>query len=194
MKVTRYILLSVTIILALVPVSCTPVEPVIEFPDANSVVITADGGSQTVSFTTNYDWEATVSDSWIQISPAAGKKGNTTITITIGANGSDQERKGSVTINSQALRRSIAVTQAANYMQAIFITHENASFSPPVFTGIAIKGKIEWGDGTEDYYAPGYNHSYSSAGSHTVTIKMNGGTGFDIESLSGITEIDVSNF
>ena len=194
MKAIRTIILLAAVALTPALFSCTPEEPVIDFPDANSVSIAAEGGSQSVGFSTNYDWEASASDAWIQVSPSSGKKGNASVTISVGANDTGKERKGNVSIKSSTLNRTISVTQAANLTQTLVIRHGNDSFAIPVFSGSGIMGKVNWGDGSEEAISTSLNHVYSSSGSHTVTFRMNGGTGFDLSSIVGITEIDATEF
>lgn len=194
MKAIRTIILLAAVAMATALLSCTPEEPVIDFPDVNSVDIAAEGGSQRVSFSTNYDWEASASDSWIQVSPASGKKGNASVSISVAGNDTGKARKGNVTINSSTLKKTISVNQAANLTQRLIIKHNNESFTSPVFSGSGIMGMINWGDGSEEAVSASLNHVYSSSGSHTVTVKMNGGTGFELSSIIGITEIDVSGF
>ena len=193
MKAIKYIIICLAALLTPVLISCAPEEPTIDFSDSTTFAAPADGGSQSVSFITNYNWEASASDPWIQVSPASGKKGNASVTIKVIANDTGKARKGGVTITSQSLTKSITVNQAANLNQTLVIKHSNSTFAVPAITG-SVTGKVSWGDGSEENYSSNLKHSYSSGSSHTVTVKLNGGTGFDLSSLAGVTEIDVTEF
>ena len=159
----------------------------------SSIDVAAEGDSQTVNLSANFDWTAKASDSWIQVSPASGSKGNASLTIRIEPNTSGQARKASVSVSCRTLTRTISISQAANLTQALVIKHENASFRIPVISGSGLTGKVNWGDGAEEAYSTSLSHNYSAAGSHTVTLRLSGGTAFEM-SLAGVTEIDVTDF
>ena len=80
MKQIRRLITGLAVLLAPVLISCEQEDPSIDF-DTTTIEMKADGGSQSVSLTTNYDWSATASDSWLQVSPASGKKGTAVLTI-----------------------------------------------------------------------------------------------------------------
>lgn len=160
----------------------------------SSVAAGPEGATQTISLTANYDWTAKASESWIQVSPASGSNGSASLTISIQPNTTGQARKGSVTVSCRSLTRTVSVSQAANLTQALVIKHTNASFRVPSFTGSGLTGKVQWGDGAEETYSSSLVHNYASGGSHTVTIQLNGGTGFDLGIITGVTEIDITDF
>jgi len=161
---------------------------------ASTLDVSAEGGSQTVNLTSNYEWTAKASDSWIQVSPASGGKGSASLTIKADANNTGKARKGSVLLTCHSVSKvTITVNQAANLSQSLVIKHDNPSFAIPVISGSGVTGKVNWGDGAEENYSSSLNHTYSSSGSHTVTIKLNGGTSFDLK-LTGVSEVDVTEF
>ena len=54
--------------------------------------------------------------------------------------------------------------------------------------------QVDWGDGTKENYSTSLSHSYGSAGSHTVTIKLAGGTSLKIGNVAGITKVNLADF
>ena len=181
--------------LGLLPIlfSCDREDPSAEFNVA-SLEMPGEGGSQTVSLTCNYDWTAKTSDPWLQVSPTSGKKG--TVTLTIKAEASDKPtlRRGSVTVTLKDYSRSISVSQLPNLDQTLRILHTNNSFTVPSMTGSSLAGKVNWGDGAEETYKVGLKHDYSSAGNHALVIKTAGAYSFKLESIAGVTEIDLQSF
>lgn len=168
--------------------------PSIGYEGATTIEIDALGGSQTLSFSANYDWTAKASDAWIKVEPVSGNKGSFTLTVSAEVNNSGKDREGSVIVSCSTASTTIKVVQRANLNQSLSIMHENSSFRVPSFTGSGVIGKVSWGDGAEDTYSSSLVHSYAVSGSHTVTVKLCGGTGFDVASITGITSIDLSDF
>ena len=111
MKTKQLLSIGFAALLALVAISCQQEEPSIVFDGATSIQAAATGSTQSVGVTTNYDWSATASDPWIHVSPASGRKGTTSLTITVDANSSGKARKGSVTVTCLTLTKSISVSQ-----------------------------------------------------------------------------------
>lgn len=75
---------------------------------------TSEGGSTTISFSTNRDWKVTVppsQSSWCSIKPASGPAGNGSFTITANENESYEARTAIVTLTAGTTTKSITVTQ-----------------------------------------------------------------------------------
>ena len=173
--------------------SCQKEEPSITF-DVYQLEMDDSGGSQTVSLTTNYSWTATASDPWLQLSPASGDRGTTTLTIRAEANNQSTTRKGTVTVTCRELIRGLTVSQIPQLSQTLVIKHTNNVFPLPSFTGSSMVGIVKWGDGSEETYNSSLKHTYSSAGNHTVEINAVGAYSFKLESVAGVTEIDFGKF
>ena len=169
-----------------------------EDPEVTFNVATVDmpysGGSKTVSLTTNYDWTATTSDPWLQVSPSSGKKGVASLTLRAEANDKSTTRKATVTVTCRDLIRSVTVTQMPSLSQTLVIKHANASFQAPSFTGSSLSAIVKWGDGTEEKYSSSLTHSYSTTGSHMVEINLAGAYSFTLASGAGVSEIDFLAF
>ena len=187
---------TLTLVLAacLLPVlfACEREEPSIAL-DNTSLVLPENGGSVTLNVTTNYDWTATSSDPWLQVSPTSGKKGQFTLTIQADANDKPTLRKATLTVNCRDLDRRLSVTQLPKMDQQMQITHSNDAMTA-LLVGSTLAGKINWGDGVEETYKAGLTHDYSTAGNHTMVIKCAGAITMTIESLDGVTSVDLQQF
>ena len=193
MKPIRLLTIALCVGLFTVLAACEREEPSVEFNLA-TLDMPGEGGSQTVSLTANYDWTAKSSDPWLQVSPTSGKKGTATLTIQVAANDKATLRKGTVSVVIKDFSRGITVSQLPNLDQTLRILHTNNSFTVPSMTGSSLAGKVNWGDGAEETYKVGLKHDYSSAGNHALVIKTAGAYSFKLESIAGVTEIDLQSF
>lgn len=79
----------------------------------SSLSFTADGGSQSITITSNFTWSVISSPSWITISPASGTSGSTSITITASKNSNTSARTGTITLGNSSNTVSVYVSQEA---------------------------------------------------------------------------------
>ncbi|MFR9511621.1 MAG: BACON domain-containing protein [Rikenellaceae bacterium] len=91
--------------------------PMIELDSASEVEIGAEGGSQSITFTTNTDWSVELSDTkaasdWISISPMSGEAGLVSLTIAIEGNPTIDSRSAYVKIIADTVSDVIAINQA----------------------------------------------------------------------------------
>ncbi|MBQ5486115.1 MAG: DUF4886 domain-containing protein, partial [Bacteroidales bacterium] len=116
-----------------------PVQPekepsIIEFTDGSSenILFGLDGGSQTISFKTNYGWSASFASEpaggWCSISPAEGPAGSNSIKVTASGNTSPDERTASFKIRSGDVEKTVTVTQKPS--DAISIASTRIEFNP----------------------------------------------------------------
>ena len=114
-------LLSICCFIALFASSCEK-EPIIELSQS-SFSLSDQGGSQTISFSTNKDWSATVSGgSWCTISPASGSSDVKSITVSVTANDTYDDRSATITIKAEELSKVITISQPKN--KAILLTKD----------------------------------------------------------------------
>ncbi|CDB11786.1 conserved domain protein [Bacteroides sp. CAG:633] len=74
------------------------------------------------------------------------------------------------------------------------ITHNSLTFTPPTFSGVNITGNIDWGDGKTEIYSTAAQHEYEKDGEKTVTLEMWGAEEVTLPKLTGVTEIDLTEF
>ena len=80
-------------------------------------------------------------------------------------------------------------------LSTLQVTHTNKKMATPVVGGSdGMFGKIYWGDGQSEDYKSKASHTYAEQGTHTIAIESWGAQDVTIESLSGVTEIDLSKF
>ena len=91
----------------------TPAAPSIDIAATENTnpVLSQTGGSAQLTFKSNGDWTATSSESWIKVSQTSGKAGTVTLTISASDNDSYDDRKGTVTISSGSVSKTINVSQ-----------------------------------------------------------------------------------
>lgn len=108
---------------ALLFVSCEK-EPILEVSQS-SLTFTDQGGAQTISFSTNKDWTVSVSGGtgWCTISPSSGKSEIRSISVTVEANTTYDDRTATITINAEELSKVITISQPKN--RAIMLTKDS---------------------------------------------------------------------
>lgn len=91
----------------------------------SSLTFVEGGGTQTISFSTNKEWSASVSGGtgWCTISPTNGKSDIKAITVTTVANTTYDDRTATITINVEELSRVVTITQPKN--RAIILTKDS---------------------------------------------------------------------
>ena len=75
-----------------------------------NLTFASNGGTKSVSVTSNLSWSVTDNQSWITVSPASGS-GNGTVSITCSSNIGSFSRSGTLTISGGGLTKTIEVTQ-----------------------------------------------------------------------------------
>ena len=126
MKKRFFYLFPLFILLLFVVCSCkddnnepTPPEPSpeITIPSSENLnpVLSQEGGTVSISFTTTADWTASLvntrAESWITVTPNSGSKGKNEITITTTANETYDERNATVVLKCGTVSKNIVVTQ-----------------------------------------------------------------------------------
>lgn len=110
-----YTYLSALAAMILVTISCQQA-PILTINGNRSFSFTKDGGTQTISFTTNRDWKVSSSESWCRISQSSGSAsdGSIQVTITCDPNSTYDTRKCTITVSNSELMESLTVSQETN--------------------------------------------------------------------------------
>lgn len=77
----------------------------------SDITISSDGGNESISFKSSDKWTATANVDWITLSATNGNSGDATITATIKANDTYDQRNGSITLKTGSVSKDITVTQ-----------------------------------------------------------------------------------
>lgn len=103
-------------ILLMATISCQK-GPSISFSGERTITVSADGGTKSLSFSTNRDWTVSSSESWCRVSPPAGAvtDGNVSITITVDKNNTYEPRSCTLTIKAEDITESVYINQEFNY-------------------------------------------------------------------------------
>lgn len=78
----------------------------------SSLTAEAQGGNLSLSFTTNKAWTAASDQTWCKLDKTSGSSGNATITLTLEANTTEQERTAKITIKAGTATATATVKQA----------------------------------------------------------------------------------
>lgn len=173
--------------------SCEKEEPSVDL-GGNLLTFKAQGGSESFTYTCNYDWTATPSDAWITVSPASGAKGSGTVNVQVAANDGTSKRVGNVTFTCEGLNKTVRIEQAQPLSQKLSFRFTGTSLEVPDIYGNGLVAEVDWGDGTKEDYSISLTHSYSSAGPHDVTIKAAGGTSLKFGKVDGMSKINLADF
>lgn len=74
------------------------------------------------------------------------------------------------------------------------LTHSSTDFVLPLLTGDNVFGTVDWGDGNSGGYEIGGGHAYATGGAWETIIESWNSTGFELSTLNGIEEIDLSGY
>ena len=128
MRFVNFIALAFASVIML---SCTQPEEKKITPDPEPIVVpdklelsagtdvkptfTSDGGDVQISFTASTPWTASVintrADNWISVSPSSGNAGSASVTVTVDASTSYDERGATVRISCGTVNEDVVVTQ-----------------------------------------------------------------------------------
>lgn len=80
--------------------------------------VASEGGSGTVTFTSNVDWTAVPDDAWMIVSPESGKasKSPVTITFSCGENPNLKNRSTYIVLSGPGVEKNLSVVQSGNPM------------------------------------------------------------------------------
>ena len=76
--------------------------------------LAAEASEATFAITTNQDWTATASETWVTLNPASGTASEqaVTVTVAIAANEAHEPRTATITVTAAQLTKTVTITQA----------------------------------------------------------------------------------
>ena len=159
-----------------------------------SAEFSADGGSKSLTITSNQTWTASASASWILLSNNSGN-GNATFTVTASANTFIDGRSGEVTFEAGGVPYTVSVTQAGA-TPTFSITPTSTSFSS---TGgnktLTITSNQSWTVSSDVTWLSLSKTSGTGDGTLTVTAESNSSAGNrsgEVTFVAGGTTFSVS--
>lgn len=186
------------VILSLLSVSCRKVEPTMLTVSESNVLITAEGGRQTVVVTSNTTWTISGTNEWYKVSPSTGN-GNSSIEINVTENTSEsrectlivQTTDGVQTSYIKVTQSELSVNLSANPTNIIFGSEKSDRKTMQVScnTDWNISGLPDWldadqlagkGDRSVSFTTKSENSTAAtrtaeltiSAGNKTITVNL----------------------
>ena len=155
----------------------------------------SEGGSETIQFSTNKDWEIRVSDSgmnvdWCSVIPSSGKSGDCSVTINVSNNISYEERSVILTLSAGNITERLRVSQKQN--DAILIS--STLYEVPMEGGeieLSIKSNVNYQLEIPEQYQSWIHQESSSRSLVDSDIKFRIDKNVDYEKRSG--EIIISD-
>lgn len=131
--------------LAIFAVSCTkpePVKPSLTLSTPADVTVPTDGGIQSVSFTSNVPWTASIDNSNWSVSPTSGEAGTATVKVTAPNNTSEDAIVVKVTLKAETASQVVTFTQLQKDAMVVDVT----SYEAPAEGGkvsVKVKANVE---------------------------------------------------
>lgn len=116
--------------------------------------------------------------------------------FVVAENSEKSTRKGKIVFTEPAegKRKEFLVNQYG-MPDLVTISYSGSEAYAPNFDGKAPKINVEWGDGTsEEYYKKSPKHSYEQSGDYIIKTYVRESSSFTINSLHGISSIDLSDY
>ena len=140
-----------------------------------SLSFTAEGGSASVTISSNQSWTATTSDAWFSISSAEGE-GDATLSLTVVANTSTDSRSGTVTLKAGDSSYTVSVSQEGED-PILTISPESLSFSADGGNkSITVTSNLSWTATSSDAWLTLSNSSGEGDATLTVMAQENPST------------------
>ena len=144
-------------------------------------------------FDTNTDYSFELSAEWIRLEEGSRSRDmkSYTVRFMVEENASKKERVAYILILAGEAQQTITVVQGAMpERMTLQLDHTNTELTSPTWRGDAVTGNISWGDGVEQSYVEGVSHSFSGT-EHKTSFDMRGATGFKIESIDNVENIEI---
>lgn len=116
--------------------------------------------------------------------------------FVVAENTEKSTRKGKIVFTEPAegKRKEFLVNQYG-MPDLVTISYTGSEAYAPNFEGKTPKINVDWGDGkTEEYYKKSPKHSYEHSGDYIIKTYVRESSSFTINSLNGISSIDLSDY
>ena len=93
-------------------------EPEVVISGASEFSVPCEGGTGTLTFTSNVDWTVSADDAWLTVTPESGKasKSPVTVTYSCGQNPNLKDRSTYIVINGYGVQKNLPLVQAGDPM------------------------------------------------------------------------------
>lgn len=106
-------------------------------------------------------------------------------------------RQAVVSFVYESVEQTVTVIQYGRQDPSVLrITHQSGEFTLPELGGTNfLFGTVSWGDGQSEDYAQGLSHTYDNpTARHTVVLDAPGAEEFTLKVLTGVTDLDLTEF
>jgi|GEM_PF-1338611 hypothetical protein len=169
----------------------------------NDILLTSDkenvgyeGGEITVDLQTNVKYGISISSDvdWIKEVKTKGLSAYKH-TFEIACNREKVARQAYITFKDPASSISAAVLVTQTGSPSTFVLRHNAgTLEIPYIDGLNVDGTVDWGDGVSQAYDLELTHIYSLPGEYIMNVEVTGASSVFLNSITGISHIDISNF
>ena len=132
------------------------------------------GGSQSVTVTSNQAWSISSNQAWVSVSPASGTNDGS-FTVSVKSNTSQQPRTASITVTSGGLSKTITINQVAALPDPVLELTPNSISAPAngeTETGTVTSNQI-WNASSNQAWVSVSPASGTNDGSFTVSVESN---------------------
>lgn len=156
-----------------------------------------EGGPVTLEFLTNEAYDLIIPEhaqSWLQ--KVSTKVMNENVIDLYASENQSVNRTARVVLKGKSTGTEIVytITQANGFDYGILMETTARTVTVPTIVTRKDGGIISWGDGTEEAYTQGATHTYDDGVDvHYVAVGYNILAGFSIDSMEGVTMIDLSS-
>ena len=145
-------------------------------PQPGALSFSANGGTQSVTFTISTNWVIAPNQPWINVSPLSGT-GNANLTVTVSSNPTSFDRTGVITVGYNGRTTDIPVTQSGT-LPSVDDRYEGEAFTAQT-GGTA---RTDFGTTFYDFGGNGSWEEWSNvivpaAGTYAVTFRFGNGSG-----------------
>lgn len=142
----------------------------------------------------NEEFDVEIEAEWLRLYNVLEEQGKSVVVVSIEANEAAEERSAEVVVVAGELRHAITLTQSGVVVTSmeVAIGHRNQMLASPKWSGEAVRGSINWGDGVTEEYAEGVVHEYANDDTHTALFTMSGTTSFEIERIGDMESLTIA--
>ena len=158
--------------------------------------VAPEGGTLEFAVNTNVDFAVETSADWIRQAPRSRALEEVLLSFIVDANTGTEDREATITLTADNVKQVIKVNQPVNQEPSFLrISFTGSAFTAPLMAGTFFtEATIAWGDGQSEAYKEKATHTYGNEGTYTVTIESKGANSFAMDDLTGVDEIDLSDF
>lgn len=161
--------------------------------DQAAILMEKEGGDAVVNVEANVTYQIQIPEEAAEWLTATQNEDGTQITFHLAENTDASSRYAKVTVKGDegAASATLTVTQRGSDQMLVFV-HSNKTLTIPAISGTDVSGSINWGDQKIDEYTTGKKHTYSKAGTYSVSVTVVHAETVEFPELIGIASIDLS--